>query len=79
MPLRREFEYGVVVLEGAVVIAGVRLQPGKLGYLGRGRDELSLDVQEPTRALLIGGQPFAMLPASRWITRIQVARFSVVE
>jgi quercetin 2,3-dioxygenase len=58
VPLRHEFEYGVVVLEGAVAITGTPLQPGKLGYLGRGRDELTLDVHEPTRALLIGGEPF---------------------
>jgi hypothetical protein len=31
------------------------LPPGKLGYLGRGRDELRLDVREPTRAELLGG------------------------
>jgi redox-sensitive bicupin YhaK (pirin superfamily) len=58
VPLRRESEYGVIVLEGAVAIAGAPLQPGKLGYLGQGRDELALDVSEPTRALLIGGEPF---------------------
>jgi redox-sensitive bicupin YhaK (pirin superfamily) len=58
VPLRREFEYGIVVLEGAVAVTGVSLPPGKLGYLGRGRDELALDVREATRALLIGGEPF---------------------
>ncbi|MEP6463674.1 MAG: pirin family protein [Frankiaceae bacterium] len=58
VPLRREFEYGIVVLEGAVAVTGVSLSPGKLGYLGRGRDELALDVREATRALLIGGEPF---------------------
>ena len=59
VPLRREFEYGVIVLEGAVAITGASLEPGKLGYLGQGRDELAIDVREPTRALLIGGEPFA--------------------
>jgi quercetin 2,3-dioxygenase len=58
VPLRTDFEYAVVVLEGAVGIAGSAVVPGTLGYLGRGRDELFLDVREPTRALLLGGEPF---------------------
>jgi redox-sensitive bicupin YhaK (pirin superfamily) len=56
---RPDFEYAVVVLQGAVGIDGKPLPPGKLGYLGHGRDELRLDVREPARALLIGGEPFA--------------------
>jgi len=58
VPLRTDFEYAVVVLEGSVRIDGKPLPPGKLGYLGRGRDELRLDVREPTRAVLLGGEPF---------------------
>jgi hypothetical protein len=58
VPLRPDFEYAVVVLEGTVGIDGKPLPPGKLGYLGRGRDELRLDVREPTRAVLLGGEPF---------------------
>jgi quercetin 2,3-dioxygenase len=58
VPLRQEWEYAVVVLEGAVGVDGQALAPGKLGYLGRGRSELSLDVREPTRAMLLGGEPF---------------------
>jgi quercetin 2,3-dioxygenase len=58
VPLRTDFEYAVVVLEGAVGIDGSAVVPGRLGYLGRGRDELFLDVREPTRALLLGGEPF---------------------
>jgi redox-sensitive bicupin YhaK (pirin superfamily) len=58
VPLRPDFEYAVVVLDGAVGIDGASLPPGKLGYLGRGRDELRLDVREPIRAVLLGGEPF---------------------
>ena len=58
VPLRPDFEYALVVLEGAMGIHGKPLSPGKLGYLGRGRDALHLDVREPTRAMLIGGEPF---------------------
>ena len=31
---------------------------GQLGYLGEDRDELAIDVREPTRAILLGGEPF---------------------
>jgi quercetin 2,3-dioxygenase len=58
VPLRADFEYALVVLEGAVAVGGTPVVPGRLGYLGEGRDELSFDVREPTRALLLGGEPF---------------------
>jgi quercetin 2,3-dioxygenase len=58
VPLRAGFEYALVVLEGAVAVGGTPVVPGRLGYLGEGRTELSLDVREPTRALLLGGEPF---------------------
>lgn len=58
IPLRREFEYALIVLEGAIGIDNQPLVPGKLGYLGLGRDELPVDVREPARVMLIGGEPF---------------------
>ncbi len=58
IPLQPEFEYAVVVMDGAVGIDSKPLHPGKLGYLGRGRSELHIDVRERTRALLLGGEPF---------------------
>lgn len=62
VPLDPRWEYALVVLEGALLVHGSagaqRLDPGHLGYLGEGRDELTLDVGERTRAMLIGGEPF---------------------
>ncbi|MBQ0984709.1 hypothetical protein KBZ10_09305 [Streptomyces sp. F63] len=58
VPLLPAFEYAVVVLEGERAVHGRPLPPGRLGYLGRGRGELRLDVREPARALLLGGEPF---------------------
>jgi redox-sensitive bicupin YhaK (pirin superfamily) len=58
VPLCTGFEYALIVLEGAVAVHGTPLLPGKLGYLGEGRDELHLEVREPTRAILLGGEPF---------------------
>ncbi len=58
VPLRPEWEYALVVMEGGLGVGGEPLLPGKLGYLGRGRDELHLDVGGATRAVLLGGEPF---------------------
>lgn len=58
IPMRREFEHALIVLEGAIGIDNQPLMPGKLGYLGLGRDELPVDVREPARVMLIGGEPF---------------------
>jgi hypothetical protein len=58
-PLWRDFEYAVVVLEGAVSVGEQVVRPGSLAYLGLGRDALPLRAEEPSRALLIGGAPFA--------------------
>ncbi len=58
LPLREEFEYAVVVLDGAVGIDGRPLRPGTMGYLGRGRSELVLDATEAAKVLLLGGEPF---------------------
>lgn len=48
-----------VVLSGSIEVDGEVVRPGALGYLGTGREELSLRTDEPTTALLIGGEPIA--------------------
>jgi redox-sensitive bicupin YhaK (pirin superfamily) len=58
VPLRADWEYALVVLEGSLAVSGQPLHPGKLGYLGQDRDELPITVREPTRAVLLGGEPF---------------------
>ncbi len=58
VPLRPDWEYALVVLDGELGVDGTPLPPGKLGYLGEGRDELHLEVRGRTRALLLGGEPF---------------------
>lgn len=58
MTLRPEFEYGVLVLEGAATVCGEYLQPGTLLDLGCGRAELTIDASATARVLLIGGAPF---------------------
>lgn len=57
LPLHPEWEYALVVLRGAVGLDDQPVEPGRLAYLGAGRDELVLDAAEPTRAVLLGGRP----------------------
>jgi redox-sensitive bicupin YhaK (pirin superfamily) len=60
VPLEPRFEHALVALDGAVSVAGRRLEPGHLGYLGRDRDELAIDrdAHGAPRVLLLGGVPF---------------------
>ena len=58
LPLRRDFEYGVLVLEGAVEFCGERAAPGELLYLPPGHDGARLTTDAASRTLLIGGTPF---------------------
>jgi quercetin 2,3-dioxygenase len=58
LPLRRDFEYGVLVLEGTVDFCGERAIPGELLYLPPGHDAAWLVTDAASRTLLIGGTPF---------------------
>lgn len=58
LPLRPEFEYAVLTLSGVAQVDGEDLAPGPLLYLGSGRSELAIGADEPSRLLLLGGEPF---------------------
>lgn len=57
LPLRRDFEYGVLSLEGEIGVDGEAFAPNELAYLGRGCDAVSLSLPAGGRALLVGGEP----------------------
>jgi redox-sensitive bicupin YhaK (pirin superfamily) len=59
LPIDPTHEHAVVVLAGALDLAGGRVEPGELVYLGEGRDHLELRADAGTEALLLGGEPFA--------------------
>lgn len=59
LPLDPQFEHALVVLTGELSIDGEPIAPGHLAYLGTGRDECRLSALVDTRALLVGGVPFA--------------------
>jgi redox-sensitive bicupin YhaK (pirin superfamily) len=58
LPLRPDYEYAIVVLDGAVHIGGQTVSPGSLAYLGEHRVELPLTANTSTRLILLGGVPF---------------------
>lgn len=58
LPLRADFEYGLLVMQGEVMVHDQALVPGQLLYLGRGRESLSVRAERTAQALLIGGAPF---------------------
>jgi redox-sensitive bicupin YhaK (pirin superfamily) len=58
VPLREDFEYALLVMEGGLRVDNVALSGGQLGYLNAGRGEVAIDVAEFTRAMLLGGTPF---------------------
>ena len=59
LPVQSIFEYGLIVLSGALQIDDQTVRPGQLAYLGAGRTALEVRALERTRMVLIGGEPFA--------------------
>lgn len=58
VPVRRDFEHALVVIDGEVAVGEGVIRPGQLGYVGMGRDELPLSSGDGARLLLLGGIPF---------------------
>lgn len=56
LPVRRDFEHAVVVLDGDIRLDGERVAPGRLAYLEPGRDQL--EFTGAATALVLGGEPF---------------------
>ncbi|OLO04772.1 pirin family protein [Salinicola socius] len=56
-PLRSDFEYGVLVLEGRLTIERDHFEADEMAYLGSGLDEITLTLERDTRILLLGGEP----------------------
>jgi redox-sensitive bicupin YhaK (pirin superfamily) len=65
LPLRADFEYGLLPLTGGLAVAGETWIANELAYLAAGRTAVTLQMQAGTRLLLIGGAPFAD-PVTMW-------------
>jgi hypothetical protein len=61
LELDEAFEYGVLAVDGALSVEGQRVDRSEIGYLGGGRVRVSVAAagDRPTRAFLLGGEPFA--------------------
>lgn len=59
LPLRPAYEHALIVLYGALSIDTTVVGPGHLAYLGARRDDIALSPDVDTKALLLGGVPFA--------------------
>lgn len=57
LPLDPAFEYAVLLTQGEAEVAGQRLHPAQLLYLGGGRSEIRISSDRPVRLALIGGRP----------------------
>jgi quercetin 2,3-dioxygenase len=66
VPLVPSFEHGAIAMDGRVEVAGEVLVPGQLAYLGSNRDELTLEVHDDARMMLIGGVPFEARVSMFW-------------
>ena len=66
VPVRPEHEHAIVVLSGRIDLDGQPIVPGRLGYVAVGRSELRLVAGEPTRLMLLGGEPFEAEVAMWW-------------
>lgn len=65
LPLRADFEYGLLPLTGGLAVAGETWIANELAYLAAGRTAVTLQMQAGTRLLLIGGALFAD-PVTMW-------------
>jgi quercetin 2,3-dioxygenase len=65
VPAARAYEYVVVPMDAPIEVDGRLVEPGRLVYLGPGRDELPVRAVEPARVILLGGVPFGE-PVLMW-------------
>lgn len=57
LPVRADFEYGAMVLEGQLEAGRETLGVNELAYFGCGLDDVRLELGPDTRVLLLGGRP----------------------
>jgi len=58
VPLRTDFEYAVLAIDGPLTVDGTDIEMREMFYLPPGRESLDISVHGATTALLIGGEPF---------------------
>jgi quercetin 2,3-dioxygenase len=61
LPVRDDFEHGVVAVDGSAVVAGALIAPGLLAHVPAGRSDIELSPaggRRLARFFVIGGVPF---------------------
>jgi redox-sensitive bicupin YhaK (pirin superfamily) len=58
LPLKPDFEYGILLDEGEISINGNLVKQNQLHYLPHGSSEITLEAHGNFRAILLGGEPF---------------------
>jgi quercetin 2,3-dioxygenase len=61
LPVREDFEYAVVAVDGSAVVAGALIAPGLLAHLPAGLSEIRLSPaggRRHARFFVLGGEPF---------------------
>jgi redox-sensitive bicupin YhaK (pirin superfamily) len=61
LPVREDFEYGVVAVDGSAVVGGTLIAPGLLAHLPAGESEIRLSPaggRRLARFFVVGGAPF---------------------
>ncbi len=61
LPVREDFEYGVVAVDGSALVEGALIAPGLLAHLSPGRSEVRLSPaggRRLARFFVLGGAPF---------------------
>jgi hypothetical protein len=57
LPVTASYEHAALVLAGEADVAGEKLAPGTLLYIGTGRDSIDISCRAAARLILIGGTP----------------------
>lgn len=58
LPLRRDFEYGILLAKGSATVNDVLVNENELLYIEVGHEQLEIVSTEPVIAIVIGGTPF---------------------
>lgn len=58
LPLRPDFEYGLLPMQGSVRINNIDIDESRFAYIEPGGDSLEIVLPEGGRCLLVGGEPF---------------------
>lgn len=78
LELEPNFEYGLLPLAGEISLDNESFRTDEFAYLGRGREQLHLNLSAGSKVLLLGGQPFAE-PVLMWWNFIGFSQAAIAE